>query len=194
MICMPALNLFFYNCLLAYIAREVQRIIIVPATSVSRWNWLPIVGRFIAPQQAKNQIEGFPLQELGDILWNVNLYVNCLLLLPALFQLHHFSLLVALILMWNFYVFQRLFVFFLRLVANLWGSDLRWSYYGPLVVFGALMSTLHLGLIIGTMKLQTKHPEEPEPQPDSLPQQVFLQEPQLFREDASENIGDGPRR
>ncbi|XP_016992056.1 uncharacterized protein LOC108053846 [Drosophila rhopaloa] len=165
MICMPALNLFFYNGLMVYIAREIIRIIKVPTTNVSGWHQIPIIGWFFSPHPPDKDNEFLDYQEFDDVLWNLNLYVNGLLLLPALCQIHHFSVLVAGILMWNFYVYQRLFAFFLRLAWYLSYSDLCWAYYGPLVMLGLLLNTLHLGLIVGTMKWQAEYLEELQPQP-----------------------------
>ncbi|XP_017004241.2 uncharacterized protein [Drosophila takahashii] len=186
MICIPALNLFFYNCLVVYIARKVIRIIKAPLTNANGWCRIPLIGRIFGSQQPDTLDDGLEFPEFDVALWNVNLHVNFLLLLPALFQIHHFTLLVALILMWNFYVYQRLFAFYLKLVWHLWWSDLGWVYYAPLVIFGLVMNTLHLSLIIGTMKLQTKSPQDPLPQ-------IQLESPPQ-QEQNSVTIGDGPER
>jgi len=106
-------------------------------------------------------------------------------------QIHNFGLLVALILMWNFYVYQRLFDFYLKLVWHLWWSDLCWEYYVPLVLFGLVMNTLHLGLIVGTIKLQTKRPEDPQTQSEPVIQSHSRSQPEL---EDSVTIGDGPER
>ncbi|KAH8364383.1 hypothetical protein KR084_006491, partial [Drosophila pseudotakahashii] len=178
MICIPALNLFFYNCIVVYIAREVIRIIkgkieminifvalktflLAPLTNARGWSRIPLIGRIFGSQQLDTFDDELEFPEFEDVMWNMNLRVNFLLLVPALFKIHHFSLLMALILMWNFYVFQRLFAFYLKLVWHLWWSDLSWAYYAPLFVFGLVMNALHLSLIIGTMKLQRKSPQDP---------------------------------
>ncbi|XP_043649378.1 uncharacterized protein LOC122617544 isoform X1 [Drosophila teissieri] len=157
MLCMPALNLLFYNGLLGYIIREISQIINVSTARKSVWYHIPIIGRIFAPvtPQAPNA------EEFGENLWDINIYVNILLLLPALFQIHHFTLLVAFILMWNFYVYQCLGALHLKLMWHLWWSDLCWSYYAPLVFFGLLMNMLHLSLIIGTMKFQIRMDGDP---------------------------------
>ncbi|XP_039488094.1 uncharacterized protein LOC120449595 [Drosophila santomea] len=157
MSCMPALNLLFYNGLLGYIIREISQIINVYTARKSVWDHIPIIGRIFAPitPQAPNA------EEFGENLWDVNIYVNILLLLPALFQIHHFAVLVAVILMWNFYVYQSLSAIHLMLMWHLWWSDLCWGYYAPLVFFGLLMNMLHLSLIIGTMKFQMRMEEDP---------------------------------
>ncbi|XP_017084256.1 uncharacterized protein LOC108116748 [Drosophila eugracilis] len=192
MICMPALNLFLYNGLLVYIAREVKRVVSAPSSNISGWRRIPIIGRVFAPQQANPAEDVTDSPEFSDFLWCVNLYVNFLLLLPVFLKVHNFSLLVAMVLMWNFYVYQRLFAFYLRLVWHLWWSDLCWAYYAPLAILGFLMSSMHLGLIVGTMNLQTKRPEV------SLRQSLPLSEypsPELplHRAESVESIGDGPK-
>ncbi|KAI8037903.1 hypothetical protein M5D96_009404 [Drosophila gunungcola] len=161
MIRRPALYLFFFNGLMVYLAKEVNRI---------------VKASFFPRQPADTDSAFLDHKEFSDFLWNMNLYVNCLLLLPALCQLHHFRPLVASVLVWNFYVYQRLFGFLLRLTWYLWWSDLCWAYYGPLVVLGLLLSTLHLALIVATTKLQTEGLEERPPS----------------RQRPHPTIGDGP--
>ncbi|XP_043649379.1 uncharacterized protein LOC122617544 isoform X2 [Drosophila teissieri] len=137
MLCMPALNLLFYNGLLGYIIREISQIINVSTARKSVWYHIPIIGRIFAPvtPQAPNA------EEFGENLWDINIYVNILLLLPALFQC--------------------LGALHLKLMWHLWWSDLCWSYYAPLVFFGLLMNMLHLSLIIGTMKFQIRMDGDP---------------------------------
>ncbi|XP_016959320.1 uncharacterized protein LOC108030779 isoform X1 [Drosophila biarmipes] len=187
MVCVPALNLFLYNCLVVYIARKVQRIINVPSTNAS-WPRIPLIGRVFGLQPGDPPSDGV---EFHDVLWNVNLHVNFLLLLPALFQIRNFGMLVALILMWNFYVYQRLLDFYLKLVCHLWWSDLGWAYYVPLVFFGLVMNTLHLTLIVGTMKLQTKGPEDPHAHSESEIQSLSLAQQEMV---GSVAMGDVPER
>ncbi|XP_037718206.1 uncharacterized protein LOC119552615 [Drosophila subpulchrella] len=188
MVCMPALNLLLYNGLVVYMARKVQRIIKVPSTNASRWRRIPLIGRIFGPKPPDTLNDGV---EFDDVLWSVNLHVNFLLLLPALFQIHNFGLLVALILMWNFYAYQRLFDFYLKLVWHLWWSDLCWAYYVPLVLFGLVLNTLHLSLIVGTMKLQIKRPENPQTQSEPEIQSHSRSQPEV---EHSVTIGDGPER
>ncbi|XP_016959321.1 uncharacterized protein LOC108030779 isoform X2 [Drosophila biarmipes] len=167
MVCVPALNLFLYNCLVVYIARKVQRIINVPSTNAS-WPRIPLIGRVFGLQPGDPPSDGV---EFHDVLWNVNLHVNFLLLLPALFQ--------------------RLLDFYLKLVCHLWWSDLGWAYYVPLVFFGLVMNTLHLTLIVGTMKLQTKGPEDPHAHSESEIQSLSLAQQEMV---GSVAMGDVPER
>ncbi|KAH8380594.1 hypothetical protein KR009_011608, partial [Drosophila setifemur] len=155
MLYFPALNLFFYNSLLVYIARQIKRIIKAPSTNVSVWQLIPIFGKFLSPQPIGGQQGLSDIHEFNEILWNVNIYLNLLLLFPAICQHRHLSLLVAVIIMWNFYVFERVVAFFACLVWSVLWSDLSWIYFGFLVLSGILMNAMHLVLIVGTLKLQT---------------------------------------
>ncbi|EDV52767.2 LOW QUALITY PROTEIN: uncharacterized protein LOC6544199 [Drosophila erecta] len=179
MICMPALNLLFYNGLLGYLVREITQIINDSSARTSVWQHIPIIGRIFAPVQ----LQALNAEEFGENLWDLNPYVNILLLLPALFQSHHFTMVMAPILMLNFYVYQCLGALHLKLMWHLWWSDLCWSYYAPLVFFGLLMNTLHLSLIIGALKAQLTIDSDRKPR---IMSEYFPEQQQLAGEEIRE--------
>nr|NP_001262212.1 uncharacterized protein Dmel_CG11404, isoform B [Drosophila melanogaster]AGB94905.1 uncharacterized protein Dmel_CG11404, isoform B [Drosophila melanogaster] len=166
MIFMPALNLLVYNVLVGYISMEINRII---NAQTSLWQNIPIIGQMFAPLQPETNYG----VEFGESMWDFNLYVNILLLLPAFFQIYHISLLVAIVLMWNCYLHQCLAAFHLKMVWHLWWSDLCWSYYASLVLFGFLLTMLHFSLIIATVMYQMQIDGDPKPriQSEALPEQ-----------------------
>lgn len=62
-------------------------------------------------------------------------------------------MLLAVIIMWNVGVSQRMLSFFVGLMWKLWASNLCWGYYILLASFGVLMNGIHFMLISGTIKL-----------------------------------------
>ncbi|KAH8270216.1 hypothetical protein KR018_005979 [Drosophila ironensis] len=170
MFSLSALNLFFFNSLIFYLARKIERIIKAPTSPVIAWHSIPIFGKLMAPQVRLNQQAVESPMEFNDVLWIVNFYLNLLMLLPAVCQRRYVSLLLGAILMWNFYVFERLLMYLVSFVWSLWWSDLSLAHYSTIIICGLLMNSLHLLMIFNALKLQSNCLAEFLPQIRSLNQ------------------------
>ncbi|XP_030385965.1 uncharacterized protein LOC115632847 [Scaptodrosophila lebanonensis] len=154
MLFMPAINLFLYNAFLVYLTKDIKRIIEVPTEFVSLWHQIPFIGRFVAPKQPKIE----PPHEYNEFTTPIlclNVVINTSLLLPAFVQHRHFSILVAIVLLWNFFIFERMFTFMITLMWSLWWSNITGFYYLIITFCGFLMNSMHFLLILDVMKLQS---------------------------------------
>ncbi|XP_022219691.1 uncharacterized protein LOC111072261 [Drosophila obscura] len=151
MISISAIALVVYNIFLYSVAWDIKRIEEDPPnTQRSLLHVIPVVGKWIAPEQPLLKwLMDVPFSEFGDRFWSINVGLNTLLLLPAVLQqrvFRHITMIVAGIITWNLFVFQRVLVYYLIVAWALWQGQVDHNVLK--FIFGGLcMSALHLALI-----------------------------------------------
>ncbi|BFF96839.1 uncharacterized protein DMAD_05386 [Drosophila madeirensis] len=151
MISVSAIALLCYNLLLYSLAWHIGRIEEDPPDyQHSLLHLIPIVGKFIAPEQPlmKWMVDD-PFSEFGDKFWITNLGINLLLLMPAVFQpreLRTRLVIAPVIFIWNLFIFQRVLVYIFMTAWALWQGQMGHDVF-QFIFCGLAMSTLHMALI-----------------------------------------------
>ncbi|XP_064544933.1 uncharacterized protein LOC135432961 [Drosophila montana] len=149
----PAFNLFLYNALLCHMIKYVDRCIDGHKGQASLWHYVPIIGDYLVPKET-NFDPSMEYNEFPKALLNLNYLINALALLPGLVQHRWLAFLVALIVIWNLFVFERVLAFQLTLMWSLWLKDISSLTYAVIISFIAFMNTFHLILIVDSIKMQ----------------------------------------
>ncbi|KRF84815.1 uncharacterized protein [Drosophila virilis] len=119
----PAFNLFLYNALLCHMIKYVDRCIDGRKGQASLWHYVPIIGDYLVPKETNLDLS-MEYNEFPKALLNLNYLINALALLPGLVQHRWLAFLVALIVIWNLFVFERVLAFQLTLMWSLWLKDI----------------------------------------------------------------------
>ncbi|XP_017841622.1 uncharacterized protein LOC108599327 [Drosophila busckii] len=151
MISASGITLCIYNMVLVHIIKRVKSIAYESETHTTLWSYIPIWGDYWSIKKLKITENSL---EVPDSLIITNVLLNLAVLLPSFSQRPRYSLLLGIILMWNFFILQRMLAFLLSILCFLWLTDINNTDYIMVGLSVLIFNIFHIMLIIDTMKLQ----------------------------------------